>query len=74
MSPKEREVWITTLNYGPAREDAAETILDRVEALEAELAAARAARHCGVIVADGYVRRCLGCGDAWREKETKTDG
>ncbi len=57
MSPAEREQWMNQLAAlsWETREPTIYALLDRVEALEAELAAAKAAhRHCGAIVAEQY--------------------
>jgi hypothetical protein len=43
MSPKERAEWQSVLSRSTTQDDAIESILDRVEQLERELAAARAA-------------------------------
>ncbi len=43
MNPMEREAWRDCLQAQPSRETAIKAILDRVEQLERELAAARAA-------------------------------
>ncbi len=67
MSDDEREAWGDRLIAATIEDDSAvAAILDRVVALERELADARVApRHCGRIMRIGDHKRCLGCGDVW---------